>query len=125
MKELVRKHHISIKNAISGLNWAISTQPNFKVHLVLSLTAILAGLYVSLSQIEWAVIVLTIVFGLGGEMINTAIESITDLVTMEWKQDAKIAKDVSAAMMLVIAIGAVIVASIILLPKILFKINIF
>ena len=56
------------------------------------------------------------------EMINTALESITDLVTQEWRQEAKIAKDVAAGMMLTVAIGAVIVAALILLPKILIKV---
>lgn len=123
MKELVRQHHVSLKNAASGLKWALFTQPNFRVHFILTLFAVLVGIYVGLSQVEWVVIILTIVFGFAGEMINTSLESITDLVTSEWKQDAKNAKDVSAGMMLVIATGAVIVATFILLPKLIVKLN--
>ena len=37
-------------------------------------------------------------------MINTSIESMTDLITSDWKKEAKIAKDVSAGMMLLTAI---------------------
>ncbi|MBI4066818.1 diacylglycerol kinase family protein, partial [Candidatus Gottesmanbacteria bacterium] len=52
------------------------------------------------------------------EMINTSIEAMTDLITSEWRQQAKIAKDVSAGMMLLTAIGAILVALFIFLPKI-------
>lgn len=47
------------------------------------------------------------------EMVNTALESITDLVTTEWRTEAKIAKDVSAGMVLVAVIGSVIIGIVI------------
>ncbi|HCM37701.1 MAG: Diacylglycerol kinase [Candidatus Gottesmanbacteria bacterium GW2011_GWB1_43_11] len=122
MNEIIRQHHISFKNAFAGLKWALLTQPNFRVHFFLSVVAIGIGIYVQLAIWEWVVIVLTIFWGLAAEMINTALESITDLVTQEWRQEAKIAKDVAAGMMLTVAIGAVIVAALILLPKILIKV---
>lgn len=62
------------------------------------------------------IIIFTIILGLSAEMINTSLESMTDLITREWRQEAKIAKDVSAGMMLVVSIGAVIIAVIIFLP---------
>lgn len=118
---MIKKHHISFKNAISGLYWALTTQPNFRVHLCLSAVAIALGMYVSLSYTEWVIIILTIVWGLAGEMTNTAIEAAIDLITSEWKQEAKIAKDVSAGMMLIIALGAILVASLIIIPKLVIK----
>lgn len=110
MRELLRRHHISLKNAWAGIYWAVTTQPNFRIHLVLAALAVFAGQYFGISNVEMTIIVFTIVLGLAGEMINTAIESVTDLVTSEWRKEAKIAKDVSAGMMLLIASGAVIVA---------------
>lgn len=121
MEEIIKKHHISFKNAIAGLKWAATTQPNFRVHLLLSFLAIGIGMYVGLSYIEWVIIVLTIVLGLTGEMINTSIEAATDLITTEWKKEAKIAKDVSAGMMLTVALGALSVAALIFLPKLILK----
>lgn len=110
MKEILRKHTISFKNAIAGLGWATRTQPNFRVHLVLSSLAIFLGIYFDITRVEWAIIIFTIVLGLTAELINTAIESMTDLITKEWREEAKIAKDVSAGMMLAVSIGAVVVA---------------
>lgn len=116
--EVLRRHRISFKNAINGILWAFSTQPNFKIHISLSLLAIISGIILKISPTEMIVIALVIVFGLGVEMVNTSIEAMTDLITTEYRQQAKIAKDVSAGMMLLTAIGAVIVALFIFLPKI-------
>ncbi len=118
MVEALRKHGISFKNAFLGLKYAFTSQPNFRVHFTLSLLAILAAFWLQVSYVEITILTLTIVFGLGVEMANTALESITDLVTQEWRQEAKIAKDVSAGMMLLTAIGATFVALLILGPKI-------
>ena len=119
MREAIRKHHISIKTAIAGLGWAIGTQPNFRVHLVLSAVAVLGGWYFRVTATEMLILIFTIVLGLSAEMVNTAIESMTDLITREWREEAKIAKDVSAGMMLITAVGALIVAAIIFFPHML------
>lgn len=118
MREAIRKHHISFKVAIAGLRWAIQTQPNFRVHLVLSALALIGGWYFRVTATEMLILVFTIVLGLSAEMVNTAIESMTDLITKEWRTEAKIAKDVSAGMMLITAFGALIVAAVIFFPHI-------
>ena len=117
MNKLLRQHGVSFRNAFAGLWWALTTQPNFKVHIFLSVVALSLGWFFHISEIEFTIIIFTIVLGLSAEMINTAIESMTDLITKEWRSEAKIAKDVSAGMMLVVAIGAVFVAGIIFIPK--------
>jgi len=53
------------------------------------------------------------------EMINTAIETMVDLITKEHRKEAKIAKDVAAAMVLINAVGACIVGCIIFIPHII------
>ena len=115
--EKLRKHHISFKNAYRGIFWAFDTQPNFKIHLLLSFIALFLGFILEISGIEMLLIIFCIVLGLGAEMINTSIEAMTDLITIEWRKEAKIAKDVSAGMMLVIAIGTLIVGFYIFIPK--------
>lgn len=116
MKEKIRRHHISFKNAFAGLFWAFRTQPNFLIHISLATLAILAGIILRISNLEMTILVLTVVFGLAIEMVNTSIEAMADLITKEWRQEAKIAKDVSAGMMLLSAFGAVLVAIIIFGP---------
>ena len=123
MIERLKRHHISFKNAFSGLSYAFRTQPNFVIHFTLSALAIIAGIILRISELKMVGLIIMIAIGLAAEMINTAIESITDLVANGWQKEAKIAKDVSAGMVLLTAIGAVLVAGIILLPPFLDRIG--
>lgn len=113
-----RIHRISFKHAFDGLIYAIRTQPNFRFHLLATIVVVLLGLYFSISSTEWLILVFTINTVLVAEMINTSIEAIVDLITLEQKTDAKTAKDVASAMVLISATLSVVIALIIFLPKI-------
>jgi undecaprenol kinase/diacylglycerol kinase (ATP) len=119
MQNPFRIHRVSFKHAFDGFIYAIRTQPNFRFHLLATFVAILLGIYFSVNSTEWLILIFTINTVLVAEMINTAIESMVDLITEERREAAKIAKDVSAAMVLVSATLAVAVAVFIFLPKIL------
>jgi len=119
MRELIKRHTISFKNAFAGIVWAVKTQPNFRVHLFLSLAALVLGSILNIGYIEMIIIVFTIVLGLTCEMINTSIEAMTDLITTEHRENARIAKDVAAGMMLTTATGALVVAIFIFVPHLL------
>lgn len=119
MLERLRKHHISFKNAIAGIVWAFQTQPNFLVHSLLAVLVLVLGYILQVHENELLILIFAIIFCLGCEMINTSIEAMTDLISKEWRKDAKIAKDVSAGMMLLSAFGAFIIGCIIFIPKLL------
>ena len=59
---------------------------------------------------EWIALILTIALVLGMEAVNTAVESVVDLVSPEYHPLAKQAKDVAAGAVLLVAIGAACVA---------------
>ncbi|OGG16254.1 hypothetical protein A3D77_02225 [Candidatus Gottesmanbacteria bacterium RIFCSPHIGHO2_02_FULL_39_11] len=115
----LKKHHLSFKNAFAGLFWALKTQQNFRIHVLLACVALVLSIILKISRGEFAVVIMTIAFGLGTEMVNTSIEEMTDLITIEWRKEAKIAKDVAAGMMLTTAFGAIGVSLIIFLPRLL------
>jgi diacylglycerol kinase len=52
------------------------------------------------------------------EMINTVIEEMVDLIVQEHRQQAKIAKDVAAGMVLISAVGSLIVGFLVFGPHI-------
>ena len=62
---------------------------------------------------------LTIGLVISCELVTTAIEAVVDLVTEEYHPLAKVAKDTSAAAVLIFAVIAVIVGLIIFLPKVI------
>jgi diacylglycerol kinase len=119
MQNPFRTHKVSFKHAFDGFAYAVRTQPNFRFHLLATIATVLLGIYFSISPIEWLILVFTINMVLIAEMLNTSIEAMVDLITQETRVDAKVAKDVAAAMVLVSATLSVIVALIIFLPKIL------
>lgn len=116
---MLNRHINSFRLAFSGIWYALRTQPNFIIHSLAALLAIFLGSYFQISQVEWVVIILMIVLVFIAEMINTSIESMTNLITQEHRQNAKIAKDVSAGMVLTAAIGSIIVGIVIFIPKII------
>ncbi|MGH2491662.1 MAG: diacylglycerol kinase family protein, partial [Candidatus Limnocylindria bacterium] len=69
--------------------------------------------------LEWAVLVLAIALVLAFEALNTAMELAVTLASPERHPQAKAAKDVSAAMVLIAAAGAVVVGLAILGPPLL------
>ncbi|MBD8069189.1 diacylglycerol kinase family protein [Bacillus sp. PS06] len=106
----------SFSYAINGLKNAIIKERNLQIHLVIAVVVIIVGICFKLSLLDWAI--LTIVIGgmIVLELINTAIERLVDLVTMEYHPLAKIVKDISAAAVFVFAIIAVIVGILIFYP---------
>ena len=119
MQNPLRIHKVCFKHAFAGFIYAIKTQPNFRFHLLATMVAILLGLYFLISPTEWLILIFTINTVLVAEMVNTAIEAMVDLITLERRADAKTAKDVASAMVLVSATLSVVIAIIIFLPKIL------
>ena len=117
MKSLFKR--IGFNHALDGLVHAYQTQINLKIHLVVAALVVVAGLFVQLSVIEWLFITLAIFMVIIAELANTAIESLTDMITLKFSPHAKAAKDVAAGMVLVASLGAVIIGLIIFLPYLL------
>jgi len=106
----------SFRHAFSGVWYVVRTQRNARIHLTVALVVIALGLWLGLSYTEWAVIVLTIGLVLAAEAFNTVAEAAVDLATAERHPLAKIAKDVAAGAVLLMAITAVVVGLLILGP---------
>jgi diacylglycerol kinase (ATP) len=106
----------SFKHAFSGVWHVLRTQRNARIHLSVALVVVVLGLWLRLSRAEWAIIVLTIGLVLAAESFNTVAEAAVDLATAEYHPLAKIAKDVAAGAVLLLAVTAVIVGLLILGP---------
>ena len=122
MLEKIKEHrHALIKSfeyAAAGLRGIILQERNFKIQLFIGLCAVIVGIFVKLNTSEWLDLVIVITLVLVFELINTSIEEIVDLVSPEYQEKAKIAKDVAAGTVLVASIGSVIVGILLFLPKI-------
>lgn len=71
-----------------------------------------------MSAIEWLFILLAIFLVLTLEAVNTAIECVVDLVTMDYHELAKQAKDIAAFSVMLVSIFALITGLVVFLPYI-------
>ena len=110
---------VSFGHAMDGISYVVSHERNFIIELVFAVLVTIASFILKVSLIEWCILVLVIGIVLALEMINTAIERCVDLVTKDYRELAKIAKDVSAGAVLVMSMFSVILGILIFLPKII------
>jgi diacylglycerol kinase len=115
----MHKHAISFKNAFNGIWVAISTQNNIRIHFFVASILLITAVYMQISMSDVLVLVLTISLVITAEMINTALEFLSDAVTLESNPLIKNAKDVSAGAVLLSSIFAIIIGFIIFIPKLI------
>lgn len=108
----------SFKYAYEGIKYAFKYEQNITVHFIAMVLAILFGFVFNISITEWLVIFLIIGLVIATELINTSIEATIDLITNQTHPLAKIAKDTAAGAVLVFGITALVVATLIFIPKI-------
>ncbi len=109
----------SFKYAFQGMFSALKTERNLKIHVTIMMLVIIAGIVLKISKIEW--IICIILFGLviGGEMLNSAIETVVDIAMPDINPKAKFAKDAAAGAVLVFAIASAIIGFMIFGPKLI------
>lgn len=107
----------SFSYALDGIHLAVKLDQNVRFHLIASFFVLLLSFVLKISTTEFLFIIMAIFFVLISEMVNTAIEEMTNLIIKEHHVSARVAKDIAAGSVLISAVFAVIVASIILLPK--------
>jgi diacylglycerol kinase (ATP) len=105
--------------AFEGLAILVRTQPNFRIHVVAAVFALVLGVVLRLSTAEMALLVLTVGTVLVVEALNTCLETLCDLVSPTYHPLVKKSKDVSAAAVLMSALAAVGVAALLFLPRLL------
>ena len=106
----------SFRFAFAGLWYALRTQRNTRIHLIIATGAIALGVWLGLPSIQWAALALTIGFVLVSEMLNTVAETLVDLISPSYHPLAKIVKDVTAGAVLLTAIISVVVGLLVLGP---------
>ena len=109
----------SFRCAFTGILSALDSEPNLKIHFIAIIITSFAGLFFSIHAWEWCVIILCFVLVVSFEMMNTALEKTLDVVHPEIHSTVKLAKDLAAGAVLISAIGSVVIAGIIFIPKIL------
>lgn len=104
--------------AFEGVIFFIRFEAQATMHLIAIVAVLGAGYWFKISSMEWIAVVFAIGIVISAEMLNTAIEKLTDMVSPQINEQAKIVKDLAAGAVLIASLTAFIIGLIIFLPKI-------
>lgn len=109
--------HKSFGYAFAGISAVIRKERNMQIHCVMMVLVIMAGLFFSISTIEWCICLILFGLVMSLELVNTAVEAVVDLVTEERHPLAGLAKDAAAGAVLTASIMAAAAGLLIFVPK--------
>lgn len=103
--------------ASAGLRLLFTTQRNARIQATAGMFTLALAAVLRVSRVEWAVLVMQIALVLALETINTALETLVDLVTDEYHPLAKRAKDLAAGAVWLAALASLAVGLVIFIPR--------
>ncbi len=109
----------SFKFAFSGLRALLVHEHNSRIHLLAGVFAIVMGIVLHISLVEWSVLVGIMALVIVAEILNSAIESLADHLSPQYNPKIKMVKDYCAAAVLIASFAALVIGIIIFLPKLL------
>lgn len=108
----------SFNYALEGLIHAFKTQRNMKIHFTIAFLVLFGSLFLDISRLELILLFASIAFVIAMELVNTAIEVVIDMISKEYRCQARIAKNIAAAAVLMAAVNAVVTGYLIFLDEI-------
>jgi diacylglycerol kinase (ATP) len=109
----------SFGHAFRGVWAALRSEVHLQFHAVSTVVVIGLGFYFGITRLEWALVALAVACVWAAELMNTAIEALTDLASPGYHPLAGKAKDVAAGAVLLAAVGAVAVGILVFGPYVL------
>ena len=111
-----RRRVASFGHAGRGVWTALRSEVHLRFHALATVAVVGLGLYCQLARLEWALLALAVAGVWTAELLNTAIEALTDLASPAWHPLAGKAKDVAAGAVLLAALGALVVGVLVFGP---------
>ena len=99
--------------ALKGIWIALKEQRNLRLHVLAAVAVVVAASYFRLEAWEWCVLVVAIGLVITAELINSAIESLVNLVSPDQHPLAGKVKDIAAGAVLISAICAAFLGGIV------------
>ncbi len=107
----------AVRIALDGLKQVFISEPNARIHALITLVVVAAAGLFQISRGEWIALGLTVGLVWVAEVFNTAVEKLVDLASPEIHPTAKAIKDISAGAVLVSALTAVLIGILIFGPR--------
>ena len=104
----------STNHAIEGILHAAKTQRHMRYHFYTAILILIVSFSIGISWAEVVILITLSIIVLSVEMLNSALETITDILFREYDEKAKRIKDMAAGAVLITAIGAAVIGFVIL-----------
>jgi diacylglycerol kinase len=107
----------ALKIAIIGIRELYFESRNARIQFVIFSLVLVAGLALGLNKFEWLWLFIASTLVLALEAINTSIELLADVYTLEFNAKIKQVKDIAAGAVLIASIFAFVVGLFIFIPQ--------
>lgn len=111
----LKRIYLASLNSFRAFKWLYQNESAFKQELLLLIVVIPITFLFEISVKEQAMLVLSVVFIIFTEILNTAIEAVVDRVGLEFHPLSGLAKDLGSAAVLISMIIAIIIWLIVLI----------
>ncbi len=123
-RDAIKKHGFarflrSWSYSMDGLIYAYRYEQSMLIHVIVTIAVIITNIVLKVSAMHWLITMLAIGMVLAAELINTAIEAVVDMVTLEIHPLAKIAKDCGSAATFVLSMMAAVMGLVVYIPYII------
>ena len=102
--------------AIEGILHAAKNQRHLRYHFFSAAFILFLGYLLGVTRTEFVIISLAVILVISAEMLNSAVEVVVDILSPEYSEKARVAKDIAAGAVLIAAFGAAVLGYIILFP---------
>lgn len=119
MKRLEGLHGfwLSCGHAFRGIQFALHSQRNFRIHLLAAVLVIAAAVGLRFSRVEMVLTLLTVTLVILGELLNTSIEFVLNLLETRHHPVVHTAKDIAAGGVFLTVAGSVLVGLLLFGPR--------
>jgi diacylglycerol kinase (ATP) len=99
----------AFSNTYKGLIWMAKNEAAFKQELLLSVALVVLSCYLDITLKEQAILIISLLFVLFTETLNTAIEAVVDRIGYDYHELSGLAKDLASSAVFISMIIAVII----------------
>ena len=117
--KVLRRRVASFGHAFRGVGAALRSELHLRFHALATVAVVGLGFHYGIARLEWALVALAVAGVWAAELVNTAVEALTDLASPNYHALAGRAKDVAAGAVLLAALGALAVGALVFGPRLL------
>ena len=115
--QAMKNRFLAFVFALQGIKHGWKCEVHLRIHTLAAVVAIMLGILLRINLWEWCVVLLSIGIVISAELMNAAIERLADRITKEKDPLIGQAKDLAAGAVLFVSLVALVLGTIIFLPK--------